>query len=111
MKQTLRSIFLSVVVVLVLGVAQQAAAQTAFTTKSQQKREVKNSLKAAKKVESDFSESHLDVSAYNLKMGENGRKLKKKKKRDQMPINEDGTAVIKPKVFTKKNVQPRNRRS
>ncbi|RNI23482.1 hypothetical protein [Rufibacter latericius] len=111
MKQPLLIIFLGVLGVLVFGLAQPATAQTSFTTQSQQKREVRNSLKEAKKVESAYSESHLDVSAYNFRKGESGRKLKKKKKRDQMPISEDGSAVIKPKVFSKKNALARVKKS
>ncbi|WP_210462096.1 hypothetical protein [Rufibacter roseolus] len=111
MKHKLPLIFLCAVVALVFGIASSAQAQTAYLSPKQQKRQLKNSLREAKRVETDYSESHLDVSAYNHRKGESGRKLKKSRKRDLMPINEDGTAVIKPKVFTRKNAATRARKS
>ncbi|WP_242693439.1 hypothetical protein [Sabulibacter ruber] len=102
MKHTLRFFSFLTVVFLAVLMAQPVAAQTEYLTPGQQKREVRHSVKEAKKMKTDFSESHLDVSAYNFKMGESGRKLKKRKKREQMPINEDGSAVVKPKLFSRK---------
>ncbi|MFB9863265.1 hypothetical protein EFA69_04335 [Rufibacter immobilis] len=105
MKQTLRFLPMLVGLALVLLTVEPVAAQTEFVSRKQHKREVRNSIKAAKKVETDFNESHLNISAYNLRDGESGRKLKKQKKKNAMPISEDGTAVTKPKLFPKRNVQ------
>ncbi|WP_210489564.1 hypothetical protein [Rufibacter aurantiacus] len=111
MKHTLPLIFLCAVVALFFGITPSAEAQTSYLSPKQQKRELRNSLKEAKRVETDYSESHLDVSAYNHRKGESGRKLKKSRKKDLMPINEDGTAVIKPKVFSRKGAATRARKS
>jgi lipopolysaccharide export LptBFGC system permease protein LptF len=110
MKHALLSIFICSLLFLGLGILQPAAAQTAYTTAGKQKRELRSSLKEAKRIETDYNESHLNVDAYNHKRGENGRKLKKSKKKDLMPIQEDGTAVMKPKLFSKKSAQAKARK-
>ncbi|ALI99224.1 hypothetical protein [Rufibacter tibetensis] len=110
MKHTLLIIFLCALVTLVLGASQPASAQTAYTSSGQQKRELRKHLRAAKKMETDFSESHLNVEAYSHRKGESGRKLKKDRKRNQLGIREDGTAVIKPQVFSKKNAFSRTKK-
>ncbi|WP_205503531.1 hypothetical protein [Rufibacter psychrotolerans] len=107
MKQTLRILPFVVLACGLLLTAAPAAAQTAYKTRAEHKREVRQSIKAARQIKTDYSESHLDVSAYNFRGGESGRKQKKVRKKEQMLINEDGTAVIKPRVFPKKNVQAR----
>jgi hypothetical protein len=110
MRQTIQFAFLGIFFMLALGAGQTASAQTQYLTHGQQKREVRNSIKEAKKVTSDYSESHLDVNAYNLRKGEGGRKLKKGKKRDLMPISPDGTATTKPSLFSKKNASAKARK-
>ncbi|WP_181306670.1 hypothetical protein [Rufibacter sp. XAAS-G3-1] len=101
--------FLAVLVLsLVLATLPPVAAQTAYTTAGKQKRELRSSLKEAKRIETDYNASHLNVDAYNHRRGENGRKLKKRK--DLMPIKEDGTAVMKPKLFSKKSALAKAKR-
>ena len=51
-----------------------AAAQVAYLTPAQQKKELRKSLKDAKNFKSDYHESHLDVSAFTFKRGESGRR-------------------------------------
>jgi DNA-binding ferritin-like protein (Dps family) len=92
-------------------VSSPAAAQTNYLSRSQQKKEVKNSLRDAKKVTSDYDESHLNVNAYNFRNGETGRKMKKAKRSEEMPINEDGTAMVKTKWFSKKGAPARARKN
>ncbi|WP_156180734.1 hypothetical protein [Rufibacter radiotolerans] len=109
MKHALLSLSLTVILAVLILASSPAAAQTGYLTRSQQKKEVKNSLKDAKKVTSDYDESHLNVHAYNFRNGETGRKMKKTKKKEEMPINEDGTAMVKTKWFSKKGAPARAR--
>ncbi|GGK83886.1 hypothetical protein ACD591_13745 [Rufibacter glacialis] len=111
MKHPLHTVFLCACLGLVLGVFQPASAQTAHTTPGQQKRELRHSLKEAKKLETDFNESHLNVDAYNHRKGETGRKLKKRKKKDLLPIREDGTADVKARILPKKTASGKSRKS
>jgi len=110
MKQKLLTTFPMVVIACLLLPAPAAQAQTFHLSRSQQKKEVRNSIREAKQITSDFDESHLNVQAYNFQNGETGRKQKKTKKKDEMPINADGTAVVKTKWLPKKSAQARARK-
>ncbi|MFC6996269.1 hypothetical protein [Rufibacter roseus] len=102
MKHFAKVFLIGFVASLMCLLALPASAQTEFISPGQQKRELKKSLREAKKVKSDYQETHLNVEAYNFKRGESGRKRVNAQERDEALMNTDGTPVTKPKVKPKK---------
>ncbi|MBA9077571.1 hypothetical protein [Rufibacter quisquiliarum] len=103
MKRYWHTFFFVLALGMILVAARPAAAQVEYLTPAQQKKEVRKSLKEAQKIKTDYNESHLNLKAYNFERGASGRKrVKNPQDQDEMLMNEDGTAVTKPKSKPKK---------
>jgi hypothetical protein len=104
MKKFSYSLVLASGMLLFCLLAQPCLAQVEFLTPAQQKKEMRRSLKEAKRLKTDYNESHLNMRGINFKRGESGRKrVKDPQEQDEMLMNEDGTAATKPKLKPKKN--------
>ncbi|AMM50606.1 hypothetical protein TH61_04660 [Rufibacter sp. DG15C] len=102
MKQSLHFFLFTGMLGVFLLLSTTANAQVEHKSRNQQRQEVRKSLREAQKVESEYSESHLNLANHSFKDGESSRKRSKKKEaRDKMEIKEDGTAA-KPDVPVKK---------
>ncbi|MGV3541003.1 MAG: hypothetical protein ACO1OQ_14405 [Rufibacter sp.] len=110
MKQEVKAFITGAMLAVLLIAASPAAAQVEYLSPAQQKKEVRRALKEAKKIKSDYSESHLNVQAYNFKKGESGRKQVNPQEHDEMIMNEDGTPVTKPKAKAKKKSKAKKKR-
>lgn len=103
MKQSYKTCFLSLALVgLLCLIVLPASAQTEYLTPAQQKKELRKSLKEAKKVKSDYRESHLNVGAFNFKRGASSRKRVDPQEYDEAVMNPDGTPITDQKIKPKK---------
>ena len=94
MKQSLHLFLFTMVLGAFLLLSASANAQVEHKSRNQQRQELRKSLREAQKVESEYRESHLNVTNHSFKDGESSRKRSKKKgPRDRMEIKEDGTAA------------------
>ncbi|WP_192822941.1 hypothetical protein [Rufibacter sp. LB8] len=111
MKTFAQSFIVATSLLLFCLLAQPSLAQVASLTPAQQEKELRRSLKEAKRLQTDFNESHLNMEAVAFKRGESGRKrVKGPQEQELMLINEAGTATNKPKLKARKNKSARKRR-
>ncbi|QHL87832.1 hypothetical protein GU926_10485 [Nibribacter ruber] len=102
MKQSLHVLLFTLVLGVLLLFTTSVNAQVEHKSRNKQRQELRKGLREAQKVESEYRESHLDVSNHVFKEGQSSRKrAKKKQARDRMEIKEDGTAA-KPEASAKK---------
>ncbi len=102
MKRLPQSLLLFSLVSFICFLGMPAVAQTQTKTPSQQKREVRESLRDAKSIESDYQESHLNVQAFNLRRGESGRKRVRSQDQENRLVNKDIKVSVKKKNKPKK---------
>ena len=109
MKQSLHLFLFTGMLGVFLALSTSASAQVEHKSRNQQRQELRKSLREAQKVESEYRESHLNVTNQSFVDGESPRRRSgKKEARDRMEIKEDGTAA-KPESAVKKKKKARKK--